>query len=298
LCDPRTLEIIKKRNIQLVSYRELWEEKYGARAQQSIQLLVRADDMGVSHDVNLAIIKAYREGILTSAGLMPPSRYFEEAVQLCKENPGLAAGIHLTLLGTRERPVLSPSEVPSLVTSKGFFHETLEQLENANPDPEEIQKEIMAQLGKASAAGLEFVYIDMHRGVPFEAIEKVIIGICRDQELVYAEHLSERSFPSCRRKDLVPESWPNRILPDGSIVYYAAPALTREEEELFFDALRGLEPGRWMTLVHPGLAGPQRASVTQLLYAPRTREIIREKNIQLVSYYDLQREAFGKTGNR
>ena len=104
-------------------------------AQQPVSLLVRADDMGVTYDVSQAVIKAYQEGILTSASLMPTSAFFDESVRMCKENPGLAIGLHLTLLGTRERPILPPGKIPSLVTKKGFFYETLEQLENADPCP-------------------------------------------------------------------------------------------------------------------------------------------------------------------
>ena len=49
--------------------------------QKPIRLLVRADDMGISFDVNLAVIKAHKEGILTSASIMPGSVFFEEAIQ-------------------------------------------------------------------------------------------------------------------------------------------------------------------------------------------------------------------------
>ena len=49
-----------------------------------IKLLVRGDDMGNSHEVNMAIIKAYKEGIVTSASILPGSSHFEEAVELCK----------------------------------------------------------------------------------------------------------------------------------------------------------------------------------------------------------------------
>jgi len=265
-------------------------------AQEPIQLLVRADDMGVTHDVNLAIIRAYKEGIVTSAGIMPVSRYFEEAVRLCKEHPGLAAGIHLTLLGTRERPVLSPEEVPSLVNEKGFFYETMEQLEAAGPEAEEIEREIRAQVGKVRASGLDFVYMDMHRGVPLKAIEEIMLQICREEEIIYAEHLSPEAYPHYEWNNIVPESWPNMILPDGGIVYYAAPAFSREDRQSFFDALNSLQPGRWMTLVHPGLADPERASATELMYAPETLEIIKERQIELVSYDDLQVEIYGKEG--
>jgi len=267
-----------------------------APAQEEIRLLVRADDMGISHDVNLAIIRAYKEGIVTSAGIMPVSRYFEEAVRLCKEHPGLAAGIHLTLLGTRERPVLSPEEVPSLVNEKGFFYETMEQLEAAGPEAEEIEREIRAQVGKVRASGLDFVYMDMHRGVPLKAIEEIMLQICREERIIYAEHLSPEAFPHYERIDIIPESWPNMILPNGGIVYYAAPAFSREDRQSFFDALNKLQPGRWMTLVHPGLADPERASATELMCAPETLEIIRNRHIKLVSYDDLQVEIYGKEG--
>ena len=95
--------------------------------------------MGNSYDVGLAIIKAHKEGIVTSASVMPTSPFFDEAVKLCKANPSLAAGIHITLLGTRITPALSPEEVRSLVTPEGFFYETIDQLENVKSNIEEIE---------------------------------------------------------------------------------------------------------------------------------------------------------------
>jgi hypothetical protein len=249
--------------------------------------------MGVNYDVVLAMIKAYREGILTSASLMPTSAYFQEAVSLCKENPGLAVGLHLTLLGTRERPVLSPAEVPSLVRPNGFFYETLDQFEEAGPDPDEIEQELRAQIGKARASGLHFVYLDWHRGVS-KTTEEIIIRLCREQRLIYGqvEEAGDGTVYGYPRLKLIPESWPHKVLPDGRVVYYAAPALTDEERQSFFGALSGLTPGQWLTVAHPGLADPQRASVTELLCAPETHGIIKKKNIQLVSYYDLWEEEY------
>ena len=59
---------------------------------QPIRLLARADEMSKSYDRNLAIIKAHREGIVTSASVMPASQFFYEAVVLCNANPTLCAG--------------------------------------------------------------------------------------------------------------------------------------------------------------------------------------------------------------
>jgi len=266
-----------------------------ASAQESIRLLVRGDDMGKSYGRTLGIIKAYKEGILTSASLMPNSAFFVESVRLCKENPGLAVGIHITLAGTRQRPVLSPEEVPGLLTPRGFFYENSRQWESAEvfPKAEEIEKEIRAQIGKVRASGLHFVYLDWHRGVP-PVVEEIIHKICREQQLVFGQDFdgSIYGYPSVR---LVRESWPNMELPDGQRVYYAAPALNEEKQQSFYEALNGIKPGRWMTAVHPGLADPERTSVTQLLCAPETMEIIKKKNIRLISYYDLWEEEFSET---
>jgi predicted glycoside hydrolase/deacetylase ChbG (UPF0249 family) len=266
----------------------------GTFAQQPVKLLVRADDMGGTYDIGLAIIKAYREGIVTSASLMPTSAFFEEAVQLCRENPGLAAGIHVTLFGSRKRPVLSPAEVPSLVTGKGYFYESTGQLDSLNVqfDPDEVEREIRAQIGKARASGLDFVYLDYHRGVP-DFVDSLILDLCREQKLVYGQDKAGIIYGYPRTR-FAPEQWFYQVLPDGQIVYYAAPAFNEDQKKQFYDALNSLEPGGWTVVVHPGLDVPQKASITELMCAPETKEIIKNKNIQLVSYHDLWEEEYGK----
>ena len=124
------------------------------RSDQTIQLLVRADDMANNWCRTVGMVKSFKEGIVTSVSLMTPSPYYEESVRLCKENPSMTVGLHITLLATRTRPVLSPEVVPSIITSTGFFHESLDELNNANPKMEEIEKEIGAQIEKARASAL------------------------------------------------------------------------------------------------------------------------------------------------
>ena len=268
-------------------------------ATTTIRLLVRMDDMGNSYGRTLGIIKAFKEGILASTSIMPTSQFFEESVQLCKENPGLAVGIHITLLGTSVRTVLSPEIVPSIVTPEGFLYETLDQLNNANPKVEEMEKEIRAQIGKVRATGLHFVYLDWHRAVP-ASVEEIINRLCREEKLVYGQDYNRgnESAYGYILVPLMPETWPTQKTPDGQTVHYAAPAFSNEQQQSFFDGLSGLKPGRWMIMVHPGLGEPQRASVTELLCSPKTKEIIKIKNIQLVSFYDLWKDEFGKTKNK
>jgi hopanoid biosynthesis associated protein HpnK len=83
------------------------------------RLIVNADDFGRSASINQAVIRAHREGILTTASLMVNEPGCEEAVALARENPTLGVGLHLTLLCGHS--ALPPAEVPGLVNPNGEF---------------------------------------------------------------------------------------------------------------------------------------------------------------------------------
>jgi predicted glycoside hydrolase/deacetylase ChbG (UPF0249 family) len=258
---------------------------------QPIELLIRGDDMGKNYGRTLGFFKSFKEGVLTSASIMATSVYFMESVKFCNENPKLAAGVHSVIIDGTQRPVLSPREVPSLVDPRGFFWDTDEQFKAANPKFEEVDKEIRAQVEKARSAGLKFVYVDNHRGGAI--VDDVIIQICKGQKLIYGRDYEGKLYGYKRVSLLKGERFPHQELPDGGRAYYAAPALTEEEKQVFFDNLSALKPGKWITVVHPGWADPNRASTTELLCSPKTKEIIQKKNIRLVSYRDLWNEEFG-----
>src|SRR5476651_43085 len=93
-----------------------------ARPDSVRRLIVNADDFGLSHSVNEAVIRAHREGILTTASLMVNGSGFDEAVKLAKENPKLGVGLHLTLL--QGHSALPPGKIPGLVNSRGEFSES------------------------------------------------------------------------------------------------------------------------------------------------------------------------------
>lgn len=261
----------------------------------AIRLLMRADDMGNSYGRTLGIIKAHKEGIITSTSIMATSQFFEESVRLCKQNPKLAIGAHVTLFGTRTRPALSPATVPSLLTPEGFFYEGLADVKH-ELNVKEMEAEITAQVDRGKAAGLRVVYLDWHRSMPEAAIE-IISRICNERKLLFGQ-ARNGSVYGYGRVPLMRETWPTLKTPDGQRVIYAAPSFGKEDQEFFFSALGALKPGKWIGVVHPGTGEPQRASVVELLCAPRTKEIIKAKNIQLVSYNDLWNEVYGKAESR
>jgi chitin disaccharide deacetylase len=128
------------------------------------RLIVNADDFGASEEVNEAVIRAFKEGVLTSASLMVSGPAFEQAVKLAKENPGLAVGIHLvTVVG---RSVLPHSEIPTLVDDAGNF--------SNNPVAaglkyfflprarRELRRELAAQFERFHSTGLSLSHVDGH----------------------------------------------------------------------------------------------------------------------------------------
>ena len=81
------------------------------------QLIVNADDLGLTPGVNRGILRAFRDGIVTSASLLVTGSAFEEAVTLARQNPELDVGLHLALV--EERAVLGREALPTLVDETG-----------------------------------------------------------------------------------------------------------------------------------------------------------------------------------
>jgi hopanoid biosynthesis associated protein HpnK len=129
-----------------------------------IRLIVNGDDFGLSESVNEGVIRAYKEGVLTSCSLMVTGDAFDQAVTLARENPGLAVGIHLvTAMG---KSVLPKREIPSLIDEEGRFsnNPALAGLKYYfwAPARREIRKELAAQFAKYQSTGLPLSHVDGH----------------------------------------------------------------------------------------------------------------------------------------
>jgi hopanoid biosynthesis associated protein HpnK len=128
------------------------------------RLIVNADDFGRSASINQAVIRAHREGILTTASLMVNEPAFEEAVAVARENPTLGVGLHLTLLCGHS--ALPPEQIPGLVNAKGEF--------TTNPASagfryffqcslrEQLRQEIHTQFQRFRATGLPLDHVNGH----------------------------------------------------------------------------------------------------------------------------------------
>jgi predicted glycoside hydrolase/deacetylase ChbG (UPF0249 family)/imidazolonepropionase-like amidohydrolase len=139
------------------------------RAPIAPEVLLRLDDVGMNHSVNLAIEKVAATGMPFSVSVLFACPWYQEAVEILKRNPQVAVGVHLALnaewRGYRWGPVLGRGGVPSLVDSVGYFLPSRDAFLNSNFDLGEVERELSAQVERALASGLRISYVDAHMGM-------------------------------------------------------------------------------------------------------------------------------------
>jgi predicted glycoside hydrolase/deacetylase ChbG (UPF0249 family) len=117
------------------------------------RLIVNADDFGFTPDVNLGIVAAHREGILTASTLMANGEAFDDAVRLARETPALDLGCHLVLISGR-------SVLPPYAPLPASAPELLRALAARRI---RVYDELAAQVRKILAAGLQLTHLDTHK---------------------------------------------------------------------------------------------------------------------------------------
>ncbi len=130
-------------------------------------LILHVDDVGMSFDSNEGAINAITKGVATSCSVMMPCPWVPAFVQYMKQHPGIDAGLHLTLTaewaGYRWGPLSGKNTTPGLVDAEGaMWHSVEEVIRHATPD--EVEKEIRAQLERARSMGFEPTHFDSHMG--------------------------------------------------------------------------------------------------------------------------------------
>jgi len=134
----------------------------------AVSLLIRTDDIGMSHSVNMAMQKLVSTGMPVSVSVLFVCPWYQEAVEILKQHPNVSVGIHLALNSEwknyRWGPVVGSAAVPSLVDENGFFFPSSEALHQHNPNVAEVEKELRAQIERALRSGVKIDYVDEHMG--------------------------------------------------------------------------------------------------------------------------------------
>ncbi|HWB24731.1 MAG TPA: polysaccharide deacetylase family protein [Chitinophagaceae bacterium] len=133
-------------------------------------VILHVDDAGMSYDSNEGVFEAITKGVATSTSVMMPCPWVPGFVHRLKQYPQLDAGLHLTLTSEwkdyRWGPLAGKEAVPGLVDNEGdLWPSVAEVAMHATPD--EVEKEIRAQLARARSMGFTPTHLDSHMGTLF-----------------------------------------------------------------------------------------------------------------------------------
>lgn len=139
------------------------------------QLIINADDFGISKLTNEGIIDCFINGILTSTTIMANGNAFEHAVQLAKKHKDLRVGVHLNL--TQGKPLSNAFQ--GNLTEKNIYKAMVGLL-----DSKDIEKEFRAQIEKVLDNKIKPTHIDGHKHIHiFPKITGIVIKLAKEYNI-------------------------------------------------------------------------------------------------------------------
>jgi predicted glycoside hydrolase/deacetylase ChbG (UPF0249 family) len=245
------------------------------------RLIVNADDFGLTEGVSRGILRAHRDGVVTSTTVLaslPPQPELDAEAAAC---PGLGLGLHLNL--TWGRPVSHADSVPSLVDAEGRFGRDLAALrERARQD--DVRREAEAQVEAfARRFGRPPTHLDSHHHahrVPgvMDAVVDVVLSLrlpLRSQDAGFREGLRRRGVGTT-----------DHFVGDAQ----AEPYWTTER---LLDQLATLPLGLTELMCHPGVYdedlaysryGRQRVVELEAMCHPEARATVERLDIRLCHF--------------
>jgi predicted glycoside hydrolase/deacetylase ChbG (UPF0249 family) len=133
-----------------------------------MQVVLNADDFGMSADTVAETIACFECGALSSATIMVNMPETEAAVEYARAHPEHGFGVHLTFCGDGERlerPVGDPAGLAALVEADGRFLTTTAVRARAllgRLPVEQIEREAEAQLARLRDWGVPISHVDSH----------------------------------------------------------------------------------------------------------------------------------------
>ncbi|HEX8524172.1 MAG TPA: ChbG/HpnK family deacetylase [Tepidisphaeraceae bacterium] len=255
-----------------------------------IRLVIRADDFGFSHASNMALQKLLEAQAITAASVIVNTGWLDETVEILKKHPEVSVGVHVCLNSEwtpyKWGPVLPAKEVPSLVDEWGHFFGTRKDLLAHNPNMDEVEKEIRAQVDLALRKGLKISYMDHHMGMA-----------------VTTPEMRERFVKVAKEKGLGISRWFGEM--QGPVVYSVPPE--KKSEFLVTELNRLTDPGLYLIVCHTLVKTPEvealrdlnatgpknmadhRQAELDMLLNPKLKQLIQDKPIELIGYDQLQR---------
>ncbi|HJQ12550.1 MAG TPA: polysaccharide deacetylase family protein [Gemmatimonadaceae bacterium] len=265
-------------------------------------LIIHADDLGFSHSADVASFDALDKGAITSASIMMPTPWVTEVAAYARAHPDADLGLHLTLTSewdTYRWDGLAPTDkVPSLYEPDGTLPNN-EETVSKRAKPEEVERELRAQVDRALALGIKPTHLDSHMGALFTspALFNVYAKVAREYKLPF---LAVRRGPlgigdfALTAKDV----------PIDAVVIAGGEVARDKWKEFYLDAIRNLKPGITELIVHLGHDDAELQAVTvnhepygsawrqrdyEVMNSAEFKQALRDNKVILIKWRDLQK---------
>ena len=259
-----------------------------------IRLIVKGDDMGAAHGINVATIEAFKKGVLTTTNVIVPGPWFLEAARLLKENPALDAGVHLALTSEWDNVKWRPlTYSPSITDDDGYLLPMVQpragapagrSLRERKSSLEDMERELRAQLAMAKRHIPQATYTWNHMGFTSLGpdVASLVANLSKEFGLVVPTDLGIQSI--------------GRVYDGRDSGSVKADKLAAR--------LETLGPGLWLHIDHAstddaemraiGHAGYEwvaadRAAVFEAWTSAKVREVITRRGIKLTNYRELSK---------
>lgn len=259
-------------------------------------LIINADDFGMCHAVNEAIIQAFEKDLLQSTTLMAPCPWALHAIHFLADHPEIPFGVHLTALSDWVDycwgPITPKEKVPSLINKEGYFY-NFDHMPQflAQVRLDQLEMEFRAQIEAVLAAGLKPTHLDWHalRIGGRTDIFEVMLGLAKEYGLALRV-MGQASIEKVQSQGLPTNDYD---FLDSYLLDLA------DKPARYAQMLRELPVGLSEWAVHPGLANAElgaidpggkqvRQSDFDFLMSQEAQDIIKEEGIVLLDYGPLQ----------
>ena len=282
-------------------------------------LIVNADDCGMCHAANAAVMELFEGGFLKSSTIMMPCPAAKEAAAFAASHPEYAIGIHTTLTNEwathRWKPL---TDGKTLVNAEGYMWRRSVEVEK-NASYADIEREVRAQIELAHSLGMKPSHVDNHMGTLYGhytgrlGLGKLALRLCGEYGYSYRfftkydKRIAPADIPRWlyRGITLLTRLWGRRykVLMQDYLLFPDWTDDLRESYEHYRKTIlkiwTDIPDGITETFVHPALeteelksiVGPWRDRVWEyrLMKDPYTHRYLEEHGVTLISYRDLER---------
>ncbi len=289
-------------------------------------LIINADDFGMCYAHNVATKELFECGGITSSTIMAPCPWAFDAVKFAKANPQFAVGVHLTTTsewGSYRWGPVAGEKAKSLIDEEGFMYHECDEFANA-ADLGEVCIELVAQIEKLRAMGLNPSHIDNHMGSlygidtgRFELLVATVeIAGKYGLPFRFPTIFTDAQFGNAMLDIKVPREMIDNLFGQFkalgeqhkvAMLDYLMPGdwngpQTESYEnfkEYIYELYRTFDNGITETYIHPAIDSPEIRAITgswqrrvweyELFKDPQTKQHIDSLGIKLINYRDLQK---------